>query len=114
MPSKPIDQGYKIYALCEKGYTNSFLFYCGETKNKESDFAKETASFANLTPECFLQLFNLSNSLLSELEHKSQSKYFSPMSQAVCYLIFQLLFCKYQFNIYMNNYFSSIPLLQYL
>jgi len=103
MPSKPIDQGYKIYALCEKGYTYSFLFYSGETKNEESDFTKETAAFANLTPERSLELFNLSNLPLSEPECKARSKGFTPTSQAVCHLIFQLPFHRFQFNIYISK-----------
>ena len=114
MPSKPIDQGYKIYALCEKGYTYSFLFYSGETKNEESVFTQETAQFTHLTPERSLQLFNSSKLPLSEPERKARSKGFSPTSQAVCYLIFQLPFRSFQFNIYMDNYFSIIPLFQHL
>jgi len=94
--------------------TYSFLFYSGETKNEESDFTKETAAFANLTPEHSLELFNSSNLPLSEPERKARSKGFTPTSQAVCHVIFQLPFHRFQFNIYMDNYFSSIPLFQHL
>jgi len=27
MPNKPIDEGYKIYAICDHGYTYGFEFY---------------------------------------------------------------------------------------
>jgi len=62
MPNKPIDQGYKIYALCEKGYTYSFLFYSGETKNEESDFTQDTVQFGSLARERSVQLFNSGSS----------------------------------------------------
>jgi len=114
IPSKLIDQRYKIYALCERGYTYSVLFYSGETRNEECVFTQETALLTHLSPECYLQLFNWSNLPLSERERKAQSEDFTPTRQAVCHLIFVQHFHRCQFNVYMNNYFCSISLIQHL
>jgi len=104
MSNKPIDEGYKLYALCEKGYTYSFWFYSGETKNESSDFTRETTQYTHPKPD----------SALPKEEQVSQAKGFSPTTQAVCHLVFRLPFQQFQFNVYMDNYFSTIPLFQHL
>ena len=37
-PNKPIDHGYKIWGLCDHGYTWAFLFYSGAVGNEVSEF----------------------------------------------------------------------------
>ena len=46
---KPINQGYKIYSLCDSGYTYLFLFYLEATENEVSNFTKTTFSYAHLS-----------------------------------------------------------------
>jgi len=104
MPNKPIDEGYKLYALCEKGYTYSFLFYSGETKNENSAFTQETVQFTQPHPM----------QASSTLDLVDPVKEFSPTIQAVCHLVFRLPFQEFQFNVYMDNYFSTIPLFRHL
>lgn len=114
LPGKPIDQGYKIYALCDQGYTYLFLFYSGHTGNEVSEFTQKTDSFTHLCEDRALALFNSSGRALSKEEKKRLSRGFSPTTQAVCHLVFSLPFQSHQFNIYMDNYFTTIPLFQHL
>ena len=78
---KPTPQGYKILALCDHGYTYSFIF------------TSRTNSFAEL------------NSYL----YSGQVK-LSPTSQAVYQLAYTLPSQQFSFTIYMDNYFSNIRL----
>lgn len=104
MPNKPFDEGYKLYTLYEKGYTYSFLFYSGETKNENSAFTEDTAQFTQPHP---IQAS-------STLDLGDPVKEFSSTIQAVCHLVFLLPFQEFQFNLYMDNYFSTIPLFRHL
>ena len=77
---KPIPQGYKMLALCEHGYTFSFMF----TSNSES----------------------ISDML--SLYHGVER--LSTTSQAVFQLATTLLAQRFRFTLYGDNYFSNIPL----
>jgi len=114
LPGKPIDQGYKIYALCDQGYTYLFLFYSGMTGNEVSEFTQTTSSYTHISKERSLALYNYNNRKLTKSEILKLSTGFSPTAQAVCHLVFSLPFQSYQFNIYMDNYFTSIPLFRHL
>ena len=104
MPNKRIDEGYKLYALCEKGYKYSFLFYSGETKNENSPFTKETAQSTQPHPMQTSSALDLGDPINE----------FSPTIQAVYHLVFHLPFQEFQFNEYMHNYLSIIPLFRHL
>jgi len=79
---KPIPRGYKMLALCDYGYTYAFLF----TSNTES-FA-EPNSGLDCSP---LRL--------------------SPTSRAIYQLATCLPFDQFSFTIYIDSYFTNIPLL---
>lgn len=80
MVRKPISDGFKFYALCNYGYTWTFL----PTSRKDSNIE------------------------LPEIQG------FGEISRSVIYLVQQLPHSKQGFICYMDNYFSSIPLFQYL
>ena len=82
---KPIPQGYKILALCDHGYTYSFMF------------TSRTNSFADLDPHLYCGQIKL-----------------SPTSQAVYQLASALPSHQFSFTVYMDNYFTNIRLLQAL
>jgi len=79
-PHKPIKQGYKILALCDHGYTSSWIY------------SSRTQGFANLT-----RLPNLSTTS-STVVHLCQ-----PLPSKI-----------HQLHLYMDNYFTNIPLLHTL
>ena len=79
---KPIPKGYKVLALCDHGYTYSFLF----TSNTES--------FAELNSDLYTGPLRL-----------------SPTSKAIYQLASCLPSDHFSFTIYMDNYFTNIPLL---
>jgi len=85
--SKPILQGYKILALCERGYTYSFIF------------TSRLDKFSNLNRT----LYN-GPSRLNLL----------PTSHAVFQLVSALPYHTYRFILYSDNYFSNIPLFKAL
>jgi hypothetical protein len=114
MKNKPIDEGYKIYAMCEHGYTYLFLFNSGGVGNEESDFTSRTTPFTQISPSESLALFNFENKVLDETRYRAASTGFSSTSQAVCHLVFALPYQQYRFTIYMDNYFTSIPLFRHL
>ncbi|CAG8487097.1 13916_t:CDS:2, partial [Cetraspora pellucida] len=77
--NKPTPEGYKIFSLCDAGYTWTFVFYSRVEKN-------------------------------SELEH------INGINDTGC-LVWHLakqLSCGKNFQIYMDNYFTSIPLFNFL
>ena len=80
MKGKPTPEGFKILALCDYGYTWTFLPSSRINANKEV----KKAEGINGT------------------------------GCSVLHLVEQLPFKQQAFNIYMDNYFSSIPLFQYL
>ncbi|RPB07014.1 hypothetical protein P167DRAFT_579722 [Morchella conica CCBAS932] len=82
MPNQLLDEGYKVYALCEHGYTYSFLFYSGETKNEDSEFTQLTNSFVFLSKAESLSLFNSDGRPLTDVEGKALYSGFSPTAQA--------------------------------
>ena len=79
---KPIPKGYKVLALYDHGYTYSFLF----TSNTES--------FAELNSDLYTGQLRL-----------------SPTSKAIYQLASSLPSDHFFFTIYMDNYFTNIPLL---
>jgi hypothetical protein len=78
--NKPTPEGYKIFALCDQGYTYTFLPVSRIQDNKE---VKKVAGI------------NSTGSTVLHLAH-------------------QLPYRRKTFNIFMDNYFSSIPLFSYL
>jgi len=82
---KPIPQGYKVLALCDHGYTYSFLF------------TSRAESFAELNSSLYSGPLKL-----------------SPTSCAVYQLACTLPFNQFFFTIYMDNYFTNILLLKAL
>jgi len=82
---KPIPQGYKVLALCDHGYTYSFLF------------TSRADSFAELNSHLYSGPLKL-----------------SPTSCAVYQLACTLPINQFFFTIYMDNYFTNILLLKAL
>ena len=80
MKGKPTPEGFKILALCDYGYTWTFLPTSRITANKE----------------------------VRKVDQVNRT------GCSVLHLVEQLPFKQQAFNIYMDNYFSSIPLFQYL
>ena len=81
--AKPIPQGFKMLALCERGYTYAFMF---------------TSRVDNIS--------DLNDSL-----YQGQSKQIlSPTSHAVFQLMSALPYTTHRFILYCDNYFSNIPL----
>ncbi|CAG8742104.1 1944_t:CDS:2, partial [Dentiscutata erythropus] len=79
MKNKPIPEGYKIYSLCDTGYTYTFMF----------------------------------SSRVEEDTHLELIAGINKAGCTVCHLANQLPHNK-TFYIYMDNYFSSIPLFKHL
>ena len=77
MPSKPITEGYKVFALCDIGYTFNWIY------------ASRLDSFSGL-----------------ELQ-----KDLTPTGSTVFQLARTLPYTSGHFNVYMDNYFTSQPLL---
>jgi len=85
--SKPILQGYKILALCERGYTYLFIF------------TSRLDKFSNLN---------------RTLYNGPSRQNLSPTSHAVFQLVSTLPYHTYRFILYSDNYFSNIPLFKAL
>lgn len=81
MRSKPIPKGYKVFALCERGYTYSFMF------------SSRLDSFSNLDSNLYLGDQRL-----------------SATSHTVFQLVMSLPVQSHRFILYCDNYFSNIPL----
>jgi len=89
MPNKPIPEGFKVLALCEHGYTFSFIY-----TSRVDQFSTLQHDLPNLEDEYHLSL--------------------SPTSRAVFFLATQLPYQQYSFLLFCDNYFSNIPLFQAL
>jgi len=114
-PNKPIDHGYKIWALCDYRYTWSFLFYTGAVGNEVSPRTLETKRFADITPEMAAVIFRPSRKAAQQKNPTlPQDMRFSPTYHAVCTLVFQLPFQHHGFNIFFDNLFTTIWLFWYL
>ena len=81
MPNKPISEGYKIFALCDRGYTYDFTFY------------------SPCTGYSYV------------LKHSSE---LTPTANMVYALATSLPYKQYRFDIYMDNFFTNVPLLRAL
>ena len=79
MKNKPTPEGYKIFSLCDAGYTYTFMFTSQVEKNTEIESVVR----------------------LNETGH------------LVWHLVKQLPHSK-TFHVYMDNYFSNIPLFKYM
>jgi len=107
---------YRFYSIVSGRIiiTSPFLFYSGVSGNEVSNFTKKTDLFTQISTERSLTLLNSKQDKLTREQQKKLSQGFTPTTQAVCRLVFSLPFQSYQFNIYMDNYFTSIPLFQHL
>lgn len=86
LKGKPTPVGYKILALCDSGYTYAFL---PESRvSQASDLPPDTPS--------------------------DNDDRLSMTGRKVMFLVEQLPFDRHVFNIYMDNYFSTIPLFKNL
>jgi len=72
-PNKPIDHGYKIWALCDYGYTWTFLFYSGAVGNEISPMTLETKRFADIAADMAAAIFRPSKKA-SQQKHPTQPK----------------------------------------
>jgi len=88
LPNKPIPEGYKVFALCEHGYTFSFM----NTSRVEQFWGQD------------LDLPYLGPGILP----------LSPTSRAVVKLAAALPSQQYQFTLYCDNYFRNVPLFKAL
>lgn len=86
LPNKPIPEGYKVFALCEHGYTFSFMYTSRVEQFSGQDLAYEGPGNLHL----------------------------SPTSRAVLQLALALPYQEYRFTLFCDNYFSNIPLFQAL
>jgi hypothetical protein len=77
VPKKPIKERFKIFAVCQWGYTYNWL-YC----------SRQTG--------------------IAELPLHSTP---APTQAAVLHLALSLLYENYNFNIYMHNLFTTVPVL---
>jgi len=84
LPGKPVPKGFKILSLYQYGYCYSFIF---------------------TSPSCFF-------GLPSWIDHQDIA--LSKTSECVLYLTQQLPFQAHQFCLFLDNYFTNIPLLQVL
>lgn len=87
MRAKPIPQGFKMLALCERGYTYAFMFT--SRVDKFSD-------------------------LKDSLYQGPSKQSLSPTSHAVFQLMMSLPYTTHRFILYCDNYFSNIPLFKAL
>lgn len=88
MKNKPIPNGYKILALCDYGYTWSFLPLSrtiGAEVGDDGDGDSEVENIVGL----------------------------NETSRSVAHLVKELPTSRQAFNIYMDNFFSNIPLFSY-
>ena len=114
-PNKPIDYGYKIWALCDYEYTWSFLLYSGAVGNEVSPMTLETKRFADIIPEMAAVIFRPSRKAAQQKNPTlPQDMRFSPTYHAVCTLVFQLPFQHHPFNIFFDNLCTTVPLWRYL
>jgi hypothetical protein len=81
MPKKPIKEGYKIFALCEAAYTYNWLFHSRTVGTTE--LPAESTSALGLAPTQ-----GLVHHLALSLPHE-----------------------EFDFNVYMDNLFTTVPLL---
>jgi len=87
MRAKPIPQGFKMLALCERGYTYAFMF------------TSRVDRFSDLQ---------------RGLYNGPSQQALSPTSSAVFQLMMSLPYTNYRFVLYCDNYFSNIPLFKAL
>jgi len=83
MLNKPISEGYRILALCWKGYTWNWLY---------------TSRVSGIAAQ----------------QPYTGSVHLTPTSAAICEMIKTLPYTSNLFNVYMDNYFTNVPLFQVL
>ncbi|PWW80668.1 hypothetical protein C7212DRAFT_83238, partial [Tuber magnatum] len=86
LPNKPIPEAYKVFALCEHGYTFSFIYISRAELFSGQDLLYEGPGNLHL----------------------------SPTSRVVLQLALALPYQQYQFTPFCDNCFSNIPLFQAL
>ena len=89
MPHKPIKEGFKLWALCDKGYLWDFMFYSQKNGN--------IPSYINLS-------LNLQDLGTISLEKHPE---LSPTHSAVLQLMKTLPFKEYEFTLFCDNLFSN-------
>lgn len=87
MKNKPIDQGYKLFALADHGYTYSWVYH---SRMKSEGSALESAA--------------------SESPPISTKRHLCPTSQTCLHLALSLPYQTHQVNIYFDNYFTNMSL----
>jgi len=109
--SKPTPEGFKIIALCDKGYTFSFLY------------TSRTQSFTGLTyPSHFINSLETTREVNSHTcyaphcgtQNATEIIHLRPTSRAVIQLCLTLPYQTHRFVLYCDNYFSNIPLFHIL
>ena len=88
--NKPIKEGYKIFALCDHGYTYGFHWY--SSTQEIAELSSSAVSSATVLP--------IATSL-------------TPTSRGVFYLS-QLLPSGLRWNLMLDNYFTNVPLFEEL
>jgi len=94
MPNKPIGEGYKIFALCDHGYTYTFEFYSRIDGARPTTIATSAATSDQPTSAAT----------------SNQPIKLTPTSQTCLRLAKVLPYMTYRFNIYFDNYFSNVAL----
>jgi len=92
MPSKPIPEGYKIYALCDRGYTYAWAY-----SSRVDSFLGFDKPFPGPHPK------GPDNPLV-----------LSPTSRMFFWLCQSLPSKEHRFTVYCDNYFSNVPLFKAL
>jgi hypothetical protein len=92
MPNKPIPEGYKIYALCEHGYTYAWAYY-----SRIDSFLGFDKRFPGPHPDGPNQPLEL-----------------TPTSRMFFWLCMTLPWKWRRFEVFCDNYFSNVPLFRAL
>lgn len=83
MPNKPIDHGYKLFAIADHGYTYGWIY-----NSRVSGPVNDAAAAAAIPTD----------------------RHLSPTSRTCLRLSLMLPYSKYQFNVYFDNYFTNTAL----
>ena len=88
MKNKPIDQGYKLFALADHGYTYTWVYH-----SRKDGSALASAAYES-----------------NDSEEVSPKRHLCATSRTCLHLALSLPYKMHQFNIYFDNYFTNISL----